>query len=493
MKISFRIVIPVVFLALMPGSAFAAVVIDEIMYDLEGGDVGREWIEVVNTGDNTIDLTNWKLNEANTNHGLTLSQGDATIPAGGFVIIADNPGKFLIDYPGFSGTIFDSSFSLSNTGETLVLRDANLADIDVVTYSSDQGGAGDGNSLQKINGAWQGARPTPGSVNISSGTTATGNNSAASPQEISATPATSDTNTTSSSSTGPSFPVDPQIFVSAGERLRTVVVGADIVLSGKVWGLKKEPIDNARMIWNFGDGTTQEGKTIKHTYRYPGTYVVILDASSGYYSASDHITIKAVPADIAISSVGDAQSSFVELHNKSSSEIDLSLWSIRAGNNVFVIPDHTFIASQSKLKFSDDVTKLIFDKSSPPGLYYPNGTLAVVYTPVAASVPVASPPSKQSMLPIKVAASPKQDTVVKSGAVVPNEQALESDTQAAFAAGVPEGTIPLWWWLAGVFFLAVVGSGSVVAVKRNLAVQSAKSEADSYEIIEETGDDKIPF
>lgn len=492
MKFSYRLVIILTAYFFFTAIASAAVVIDEIMYDLEGGDTSREWIEIANTGNVPVDLTGWKLNEANTNHGIVISQGNAAIPAGGFAIIADNPEKFLTDHSGFSGTIFDSSFSLSNTGETLVLRDANLADVDTVTYSSDQGAAGDGNSLQKLDGVWQGAQPTPGSANVSSGTTAPGTNNATSQQKTSTT-APSDTNTTSSSNIGSSFPTDPQIFTSAGEKLRTAVVGADMILSGNVWGLKKEPIDNARMIWNFGDGSTREGKTVSHIYRYPGTYVVILDASSGYYSASDHITVKVVPADITISSLGDAQSSFIELYNKSSSEIDLSSWSIRVGNNIFVIPDRTFIAVQSKLKFSNDVTKFIFDKSSPPGLYYPNGTLAVMYTPAPPAVSVVLPPNKQSSPPIKARVSSKQDTSVKADVVTPIEQTLESDPQAAFAAGIPEGAIPLWWWLAGVLLLAGTGVGSVFAMKRNLVVEPARSDADSYEIIDETEDDKIPF
>src|SRR3989344_1169913 len=88
--------------------------ITEIMYDLPGSDSGREWIEVYNAGSADIDLSLFKFFEANTNHGL-VTIGSPTLAAGAFAIVADNPVNFSVDWPSFSGLVFDSSFSLSNT------------------------------------------------------------------------------------------------------------------------------------------------------------------------------------------------------------------------------------------------------------------------------------------------------------------------------------------------------------------------------------------
>lgn len=130
----------------VPVSAKAQVMMTEVMYDLEGTDTGREWIEVYNAGSSPVDLADWKLYEANVNHRLT-AQSASVIPAQGFAIIADNTAKFLTDNPSFSGVLFDSSFSLSNEGETLVLRDGSGADIDIVSYTSALGAVGDGQLL----------------------------------------------------------------------------------------------------------------------------------------------------------------------------------------------------------------------------------------------------------------------------------------------------------------------------------------------------------
>lgn len=143
---------------------FYPVVINEIMYDISGADEGREWIEIFNSGSQPVDLTNWKFYENQTNHSLTLGQGSMSLLAGGYAVIASDPDKFLVDHPGYNGTILKSSFSLSNAGETIAIKNGDLL-IDEVIYSSTLGANGDGKSLQKINNNWLASLPTPGREN----------------------------------------------------------------------------------------------------------------------------------------------------------------------------------------------------------------------------------------------------------------------------------------------------------------------------------------
>jgi len=147
-----------------PAPQFFPIIINEIMYDLEGSDDGREWIEIFNTGTSEVDLTNWSFYEKETNHKLTLIRGTATLSANGYAIIADNAEKFLEDHPNYSGTLFDSAFSLSNTREKIAIKNGDLI-IDEVTYESSWGANGDGNSLQKFDNQWLAAPPTPGRKN----------------------------------------------------------------------------------------------------------------------------------------------------------------------------------------------------------------------------------------------------------------------------------------------------------------------------------------
>ena len=150
--------------------AFANLEINEIMYDLRtGGDDGREWVEIHNNSDAPIDVSILRFSEADTNHKLKLVQGGTIIGAHDFALIVSDSIKFKVDHPAFAGTVFDSSFSLSNSGEVLALKNTqqgkDLNVIDQFVYSSSMGGAGDGKSLQKVGGVWKSAIPTPGSEN----------------------------------------------------------------------------------------------------------------------------------------------------------------------------------------------------------------------------------------------------------------------------------------------------------------------------------------
>lgn len=134
---------------MMPTMVSAQVFITEIMYDLsEGSDSGREWIEVHNAGNETVDLSKWKLVESGKNHKISRVRGN--LDAGTYVIITDNPTKFAVDHPEYSGALFDSAFSLSNDGETLSLVAPEGVVVDEVKYIKDDGGSGTGDSLQRI-------------------------------------------------------------------------------------------------------------------------------------------------------------------------------------------------------------------------------------------------------------------------------------------------------------------------------------------------------
>ena len=161
--------IMLIFLLVVPISQ--ALVINEIMYNPEGNDNNREWIEVYNEENNVLDLTGWRFYEDETHHRLTLTQGanSSVLPYEYFVIVQDTE-TFLQDYPNYSNKIIDSSFLLSNTGELLIIENSTQETfdsiIDIFYYSFQQGGDGDGMSLCKIDELWQNCIPTPGFENL---------------------------------------------------------------------------------------------------------------------------------------------------------------------------------------------------------------------------------------------------------------------------------------------------------------------------------------
>jgi len=314
---------------LLPAIVHAQVVFTEIMYDLEGSDSGREWVEVTNNG-GAVDVSSWKFFENGTNHFITLIQGDASIETSEFFVIADNPEKFLIDWPEFSGTLFDSSFSLKNTGETISLKNDELVEIDSVDYSPTWGAEGDSESLQKVSGLWVAATPTPGLINIGNVAppeiTETTN-----PQESIQPPATSVTQ---------SFSPKPTISAFIQDRESVVVIGGNIVFRGTALGIAGEPLGGARYVWNFGDGEMQDGKNVSHIYQYEGEYIAVLTVSTGQYSASDRMIIRVVPARVIVSAVGPKGDFYISLTNESEYELNLSGWILQSGNKTFLIPQN---------------------------------------------------------------------------------------------------------------------------------------------------------
>ncbi|MDP2855647.1 MAG: lamin tail domain-containing protein [bacterium] len=138
---------------------FAAgpIIINEIMYDLEGSDDNHEWVEIKNISAENVNLNGWRFNDG-SNHLLNEppkngGQGSLIISAGGYAVLGGKADIFLIDHPGFTGAVIDTVMSLTNTAATLKLIDVSGSVIDEVSYSKEMGGNGDGHSLERINNA----------------------------------------------------------------------------------------------------------------------------------------------------------------------------------------------------------------------------------------------------------------------------------------------------------------------------------------------------
>ena len=211
---------------------FAQIETTEVMYDLEGSDSGHEWIELHNTGVESVDLYNWRFFEADSNHKIYEEKGGDVIGSGSYVesnsyvILSNAVDVFMLDYPSYSGIVYYSSFSLHNTGEELTMRDAELNDIDSVIYSSEWGASGDGNSLQKINDSWEAGFPSPGEENSLSGYEI--------PPDVEDEEVEDDEEVVeylfNNSVYEPA--VEPKIIAYAGARERVSVVGARVIFKG---------------------------------------------------------------------------------------------------------------------------------------------------------------------------------------------------------------------------------------------------------------------
>ena len=502
----------VFFLFCSASFVLAQVEITEVMYDLEGSDTYREWVEIYNNGSEDIDLQDWRFvevegeNEKKHTFLPYPEDEDVVIKSNSYAVIVIKPNVFLNDWNGFSGKILDSSFSLrqkNDIGEKLIIRDSEKNDIDSVTYDPLWGASGDGSSLQKINNSWTAGSPTPGEANVLS-------DDETSPDDnIEENDTEEETNEDFSGSivSGGSVyepAVEPKIIARAGVRERVAVVGARVVFNGAVFTVEGDEILGARYIWNFGDGSNGRSQKIEHTYYYPGEYAVVLDVASGVYAATDRVKVIVSPADIVISEIGDEKDFFVEVVNNTKYELDVSGWKMQAGGDVFIFPKGTYIFPKKSIRVASNTTNFSFSKEV--SLLYPNGTIVYVYQgkdsttePVVINEPVIR--ENRDLFVKNTVIENEADDVVSSASLVMGER-LEVDNvsvvqevrQEEFvqlaSAYETKKTSPskkedgLFWGFMGVSLISLIAIYAVLESKNVAYTSGVKSEADLYKIIE---------
>lgn len=148
------------------------VAVSEIHYNPgPAGDSTLEFVELINTGGDAVDLAGWRFTEG-IDH---VFPPETRIQAGGYLVVCRNRVRLLARY-GLSGDGVAGDFEgrLDDNGERLVLRDDEDRIADVVRYQDlapwPENADGMGASLQRIcpdapgilSTSWVGETPTPG-------------------------------------------------------------------------------------------------------------------------------------------------------------------------------------------------------------------------------------------------------------------------------------------------------------------------------------------
>ncbi len=345
-----------------------AMQINEIMYDAPGTDTGHEWIEVYNNSQEEIDLINWRFFENSVAHELTLISGASKIPADGYAVIASDANLFLSDYPNFSGNLFDSVFSLVNTGESLALINENGEKINEIMYSGDIGAKGDGNTLQLVDTVFITAPANPGQKNATEPTIINENNSSGS--------ATSSVSSHSSQDAIITIKDSPKLIASIGrERLSSInsPLKFEAILDQKSSG-------NTRYFWNLGDGNTKKGKEIKHFYKHQGLYNVILNAFHGGKSAVARTVVHIKDPEISLKIKEEG----LLVSNLDSVELNIGDWVLKSEKDMdfkidFIFPQDTIISSENGILFDKDLfveNTENWQKIDSLTLFFPNKKIA---------------------------------------------------------------------------------------------------------------------
>ncbi|OIO18618.1 MAG: hypothetical protein AUJ37_05040 [Candidatus Magasanikbacteria bacterium CG1_02_41_34] len=294
---------------------------------------GEEWIEIYNASNVAIDLEGWKFFEADTNHGLTLIQGDSMfIAPTTYAIIAQNNEQFQIKYPNVTATIFDSSWSsLNEGGEEIGMKDANEDVAEHFTYI-----AASNFSLERIDPNVQDYSDTNWKEHPQANTVGQQNYwhvGTAHEEKINELPIATFSFSTSTTQTGVA------IIFDASES--TDDVGIETYM------------------WDFDDGASAAGVTATHAYSATGDYEVTLSISDtdGAQATTTQtiivgeptgtkVTASAISIQINefVSNPQTNESEWIELYNTATTSVNLFGWTLHDGAGQIAAPTTTIAA-----------------------------------------------------------------------------------------------------------------------------------------------------
>lgn len=341
MKIFLKVLITFCFLQ----SSFA-LQISEVMYDPAGSDTGHEWVEVYNDESTAVDLKTLKFFESSTAHGISFVSGAELIPPEQYAIIADNPAFFLQDNIGFNGSIFDSSFSLSNSGEPLEIRTTSGASVFKITYipQTESNGTGSTLSLQGLDLVK--SKSTPGAVNdfnVASVPTSTNNSSTSITSNNSTTTTTNVSNSNTYTVTGRRTYILGELNILTNKDIYTTVGAATN------FEIKRLDRRNQNLIgdtyWSYGDGVGGIGATTTHAYQNSGDFEAFVEVENSTTYGIDKILVHVRDPKLSIIST----STGVLITNHDDEDIDIGNFNIFCSTGIFKISRHLIITKQDSL------------------------------------------------------------------------------------------------------------------------------------------------
>jgi len=362
---------------MFPAFASGSVVINEIAWMGTAVSANDEWIELYNNGSENIDLVGWRLVSVDGQPDISFSDActNTTITAGGYFLLERTDDETVPDI--LADCIYTGA--LGNTSEQLQLLNASGSAVDSVN-ATDGWPAGDNTTketMQKNVSAWITAISTPKVVNISTGASDSSQND--SETDAGNTSSSNAINNTQAGGADEPYvqPENlPHIKASAGVD-QFAAVGEQVQFRAHAWGLDNKALENARYVWNFGDGATYEGQNVGHEYMFPGTYIARVLVSSGKYSALDDMRVTVRENTIMISELMSGEDGWIEFQNTGGKAIHVGGWILETTSSRFIIPLGTTIAPQSFAVLSAATTHVVSDaKGDHVYLFYPNGTYA---------------------------------------------------------------------------------------------------------------------
>jgi len=267
-----------------------------------------------------------------------------------------------------SGNPVSTTMSKNTANRTFYYRDATTGTHTITVTAT---GRDTKNSFTATQGILVGTTSTNDQV---SNSTPTSTSTTTSTSANTSTPNTVEISTHSSPSPAYSSRDVVSFEVSAG-RKRFSSVGGEVVFKAEPVKLTGVPDIYIQYQWSFGDGTTAQGQTVSHRYKFPGEYVVVLNATYGDKSAVSRTEVMVIKPTFTIEPVSGG----INVTNQSIGEVNLGEWSIEGAHARLDIPRDTIIQKGKSIIFSYDV---LVNTDDLLMLKQPLGVVVAEYRPV---------------------------------------------------------------------------------------------------------------
>ncbi len=328
-------------LLFIPVATHAAIVINEVAWMGSAASANHEWIELRNTGTDSVDVSGWKLSD-----GMNLLiELAGVIPAGSYAVLERSSedsasGAAFLVYTG----------ALVNTGATLSLTRADGGLEDQIAGGENWQNIGGDNVTKET------AQYTTAGWVTGAGTPGTQNSGVQKPKEDTEETTTNGSGNGSKNGIAKSSPANETVKLTLpGVTLALVVEGQKVGYVNQSIeflvtpsGVGKTIAESLAYDWNFGDGATATGKGVRHAFLYPGKYVVTV---YGQFKRQEQVaryevTILPVALSLTRSDKGD-----IQINNDSPYEIDISGYTVSAHKR-FTFPAYSVLLPNQTITLS---------------------------------------------------------------------------------------------------------------------------------------------
>ncbi len=340
-----RTILLIALFVTLPTMVNAQMVLNEVAWMGSATDANNEWIELLNTSADAVDVTDWTIDDGNTLH--IVLNGSVSGDAVALLERTDD------ESVGGVSAFHIYTGALSNSGATLTLRNKNGEIIDQVVGGEGWQQIGGDNitkeTPQRVSSGWVTKPATPGVKN------STGDTQASSPEPKSENDQQKKVSGSTSKApvrTTPTYSGVLELQIRAPE---IAYVNQKITFDVVPEGVGPTIKNSLAYTWNFGDTYTASRKESTHIFEYPGEYVIMVGAKFGSQSAMARHEITVLPVSFSLARTEEGN---LLITNNAPKEVDLGGFQL-AGDASFTFPPFTILKPKGTLTIAKDRARVL--------------------------------------------------------------------------------------------------------------------------------------